>query len=362
MLNNPSADSTAVYNAALQELRNQRGSTSGVDLRKGIGAVDDAKSLITKELKDKIDLAKAYASAGQSVPSWLFEGLLPSQADTVRTYYDAQRRDIALEDAANNRAEQSNNRANTSLGNTLANYQYKPLTNLGTQLFTSAISNTMLPSIRTNTIKSFNERANGLITGLNPNNAEQYNAGLSTVKNTLDREIDANPYIGEAAKVELHKGLATIMKQAKVPVNVSPVSGNQPVNPRTSKDIINVTLGGNGRVSSNYGHRSDPITGKKTFHSGLDVAANKGTPIKAADGGKVIYAGVKGGYGNTVIIQHPDGTSTLYGHLDKINTTQGAYLNNGTMLGTVGSTGKSTGPHLHYERRDKNNQAFTPYL
>lgn len=107
----------------------------------------------------------------------------------------------------------------------------------------------------------------------------------------------------------------------------------------------------NARASSEYGWRVHPIFGTRRLHAGIDLAAGTGTPIAAAAGGTVIYSGVQGGYGNTVIIAHGNGVSTLYAHQSKIAVSNGATVSRGEVIGYVGSTGNSTGPHLHLEVR-----------
>lgn len=102
------------------------------------------------------------------------------------------------------------------------------------------------------------------------------------------------------------------------------------------------------RWTSMFGRREDPFSGVKTNHTGVDMACPTGTPIKAVRGGKVIKAGVTGVYGNYVIIAHEEGYQTLYAHMSKINAKQGQTVNQGTVIGLVGSTGYSTGPHLHF--------------
>ncbi|WP_052121535.1 M23 family metallopeptidase [Inquilinus limosus] len=105
------------------------------------------------------------------------------------------------------------------------------------------------------------------------------------------------------------------------------------------------------RMSSPFGYRIHPITGVETLHAGLDLVAPRGTPIFATGSGRVLRAGVAGGYGNLVEIQHAEGLVTRYGHMDSIAVTEGQAVTAGTVLGTLGSTGDSTGPHVHYEVR-----------
>jgi murein DD-endopeptidase MepM/ murein hydrolase activator NlpD len=110
-----------------------------------------------------------------------------------------------------------------------------------------------------------------------------------------------------------------------------------------------------GRVTSEYGMREHPISGKFTLHTGIDIAAAAGTPIWAADSGIVSYAGMMGGYGNTVVIYHREGLSTLYAHMASVAVSHGDKVSKGQEIGSVGSTGNSTGPHLHFEVRVNGN-------
>ncbi|MBW2099991.1 MAG: M23 family metallopeptidase [Deltaproteobacteria bacterium] len=106
-----------------------------------------------------------------------------------------------------------------------------------------------------------------------------------------------------------------------------------------------------GWISSRFGYRKCPFTGRRRFHSGLDIAARKGTPIVAPADGKVTYAGKKGLLGNLVVIDHGYGMITRYAHLYKALKKKGDIIKRGEIIGLVGSTGRSTGPHLHYEVR-----------
>ncbi len=104
------------------------------------------------------------------------------------------------------------------------------------------------------------------------------------------------------------------------------------------------------RITSAYGTRKDPITKKSSMHTGIDIGASMGSEIYAANSGTVIVAGWSSkGYGNYVVIDHGGGKSTLYAHMSKIKTSKGAKVTKGAVIGLVGSTGYSTGPHLHFE-------------
>lgn len=102
-------------------------------------------------------------------------------------------------------------------------------------------------------------------------------------------------------------------------------------------------------ITSRFGLRIHPITGDRKSHNGLDIGAGYGAAIVAADGGTVSWADVKGGYGNCVMINHGNGYVTLYGHMSSIAVSNGQSVSQGDTIGYVGSTGLSTGPHLHFE-------------
>jgi hypothetical protein len=103
--------------------------------------------------------------------------------------------------------------------------------------------------------------------------------------------------------------------------------------------------------SSGFGIRSDPFLGRPAMHTGLDFRASSGDPVRATAYGKVVTAGWQGGYGRMVEIDHGNTLSTRYGHLSEINVKVGDIVRIGQVIGAVGSTGRSTGPHLHYETR-----------
>ena len=107
--------------------------------------------------------------------------------------------------------------------------------------------------------------------------------------------------------------------------------------------------GGSVPVSSRYGLRHDPFTGRLARHSGLDIPARHGTPILASGGGRVVSAGYRGAYGQSVVIDHGDGLTTLYGHASKVLVRTGDVVMPHQKIALVGSTGRSTGPHLHFE-------------
>lgn len=106
-----------------------------------------------------------------------------------------------------------------------------------------------------------------------------------------------------------------------------------------------------GWLSSSMGNRADPFTGERDFHPGLDISADKGAPIYATADGKVTHAASAGNYGNLVIVDHGYGIETRYGHMSVFKVKVGQVVKRGDLLGLVGSTGRATSSHLHYEVR-----------
>lgn len=114
------------------------------------------------------------------------------------------------------------------------------------------------------------------------------------------------------------------------------------IQPVSNKDL--------NRIASGFGYRSDPVYKVTKFHAGLDFTAPQGTPIYATADGRIEQAGFSdGGYGNHVVINHGFGYETLYGHMVRVKARAGQFVKRGEVIGWVGSTGKSTGPHCHYE-------------
>ena len=107
------------------------------------------------------------------------------------------------------------------------------------------------------------------------------------------------------------------------------------------------------KISSGFGWRKDPIHGRKRFHNGIDLAAEEGAIVRASLPGRVLQSDYQGNYGNVVLLDHGQGFTTFYAHNETNLVHQGDWVKRGTPLGRVGSTGRSTGPHLHFEvKRD----------
>jgi murein DD-endopeptidase MepM/ murein hydrolase activator NlpD len=104
-----------------------------------------------------------------------------------------------------------------------------------------------------------------------------------------------------------------------------------------------------GQVTSSFGWRADPLTGGPRFHGGIDIAAPTGTPVYAPQAGYVMFSGKYGGYGNVVVLNHGNSLFTVYGHNSQLLVKAGDSVGRGQTISLVGSTGRSTGPHLHFE-------------
>lgn len=143
------------------------------------------------------------------------------------------------------------------------------------------------------------------------------------------------------SQAKSYEEILNLARQSKVKMENLPA-----IQPVLNKDLT--------RVASGYGWRVDPVYHTRRFHKGMDFTAPQGTDIYATGNGRVIFAGWKQGYGNCIEISHGFDYVTLYGHLHKIHVREGQAVTRGDVIGLVGSTGKSTGPHLHYEVHYKN--------
>lgn len=165
---------------------------------------------------------------------------------------------------------------------------------------------------------------------------QQDNESLLADKSELEelkRELEKEEEELEAKLEEI-----AMQNSIEVPEGAIISSGSWPVPGRT-------------RISSPYGYRIHPILNTKKLHKGIDIPAPKGTPAVAIDNGTVIFSGVQSGYGNTLMIKHDDGKVTLYAHNDKLLASVGERVKKGQVVTKIGSTGRSTGPHLHFEVR-----------
>ncbi len=161
----------------------------------------------------------------------------------------------------------------------------------------------------------------------------------------LDQEIGKRAAEGQGIGLrrELETALARHGEPAPLPIAPLEIRHPLPAHDRASAPPS--------RVTSGFGLRIDPIDGTTRRHDGLDIGLPAGTPIHAERSGVVSFAGERGGYGNVVILNHGDGLETRYAHCASLNVRAGDQVAEGEVVGTVGSTGRSTGPHLHFEVR-----------
>lgn len=183
-------------------------------------------------------------------------------------------------------------------------------------------------------------------------NIKRINGTLATLglnQATLLRNANkyTNPLVGSAfTPIEFDKELDE--KYQKLADGLERWNGLRRLN-----EILPIGKPVNSRITSNYGTRKDPFTGKPKKHRGIDFAGKIGTELMAVAPGRVVSAGERVGYGTTVEIDHGLGFTTLYAHLSQIIVSRGDWVRPGTVIGLAGSSGRSTGPHLHYEIRYK---------
>ncbi len=172
---------------------------------------------------------------------------------------------------------------------------------------------------------------------------------LGLTEKTLIRDVNkySNPIVGSVfTPIELDKNIND--KYKKLADGLERWNGLKKLN-----DVLPLGKPVNSRVTSEYGTRNDPFTGKPKKHRGIDFAGKIGTELLAVAPGRVVSAGERVGYGTTVEIDHGLGFTTLYAHLSQILVSRGDWVRPGTVIGLAGSSGRSTGPHLHYEIRYK---------
>lgn len=182
---------------------------------------------------------------------------------------------------------------------------------------------------------------------------------LETEKITLEKskeEQDQNRRLVQSEIDDLKAMEAELLKEAKDLENkIRELQRQKGLGGNYKGGVMAWPVAGGGRVTSPYGNRIHPVLRERIFHTGIDIAASSGTAILAANDGRVIYTGYRGSYGNTVMIDHGGGIVTLYAHASSILVSEGQDVKRGDTVARVGSTGRSTGPHLHFEVRENGN-------
>lgn len=171
------------------------------------------------------------------------------------------------------------------------------------------------------------------------------NDGLGKIEKNINNINAGYTKILDGYK-EMHNNLVEIGDVLKTLAKNDSIQSEQLRHYPSSQPI---TITNNTKVTSLYDQRVNPISHELEFHWGIDYSSNKGTPVMATADGRVIESGVSDGYGNVVKINHLNGYYSLYAHLDKILVKDNQLVKRGDIIGTVGSTGYSTGNHLHYE-------------
>lgn len=189
--------------------------------------------------------------------------------------------------------------------------------------------------------------------------SQQLIAALQTESEQLTAELRRRVAEAEQRRVANADAAAAARAQQPAVPAAPPGSGNTgPTVPAASGAPAAPASSGRfqlpaaGRLSSPFGYRVHPISGAGRLHAGQDIAAPSGSPIYAADTGVVASAGWRGGYGNAIVIDHGGGLATLYAHQSRLGVSAGQQVTRGQLIGYVGTTGYSTGPHLHFEVRE----------
>ncbi|MGF1672234.1 MAG: murein hydrolase activator EnvC family protein [Rivularia sp. (in: cyanobacteria)] len=187
--------------------------------------------------------------------------------------------------------------------------------------------------------------------------------GQSESQTQLVQRLNSDRLALDAARIQLEKDSQSIailinQKVAEQQARIAAAKARSQQRDFVSGSGI-MALPSNGYISSPYGWRSHPLLGYRRLHTGMDFAAGYGSTIRAADSGTVIYSGWYGGYGKTVIINHGKGITTLYAHSSQLYVQVGENVKRGQAISAIGSTGLSTGPHLHFEVR-KNGTPVNP--
>ncbi|MBE9216562.1 peptidoglycan DD-metalloendopeptidase family protein [Plectonema cf. radiosum LEGE 06105] len=187
--------------------------------------------------------------------------------------------------------------------------------------------------------------------------------GQSELQTELVQRLNSDRLALDAARLQLEKDSQSIailinQKVAEQQAAIAAAKARSQQRDFVSGSGI-MALPSNGYISSPYGWRSHPLLGYRRLHTGIDFAAGYGSTIRAADSGTVIYSGWYGGYGKTVIINHGKGITTLYAHSSQLYVQVGESVKRGQAISAIGSTGLSTGPHLHFEVR-KNGTPVNP--
>jgi murein DD-endopeptidase MepM/ murein hydrolase activator NlpD len=181
-------------------------------------------------------------------------------------------------------------------------------------------------------------------------------------------EKNAQVIIKDSAKTQRKKTARTVSRETnRTPApslkEIIEKTVQAQVNPEASQtDRVDASLPVNGTITSGVGMRIDPIDGHWRQHNGIDIAVPTGTPVKTVANGVVIFSGLRSGYGWTILIEHDNGMITLYGHNSQTVAVQGQSVKKGDTVALAGSTGRSTGPHVHFEAWQSGNNITAAFM
>ena len=181
-------------------------------------------------------------------------------------------------------------------------------------------------------------------------------------------EKNAQIVIKDSGKVQRKKSVRSLSREIPLPPPASlkeiiEKTVQAQVNPESNKiDTIDMQLPVKGTITSGVGMRIDPIDGHWRQHNGIDIAVPTGTPVRSVASGIVVYSGLRSGYGWTVLVEHANGMITLYGHNSQTIVVQGQTVNKGDTIALAGSTGRSTGPHVHFEAWQSGNNITATFM
>jgi murein DD-endopeptidase MepM/ murein hydrolase activator NlpD len=191
--------------------------------------------------------------------------------------------------------------------------------------------------------------------GLKPNKLTKGAASVNAVPVPVD--TNDNPSFTDAAYTESFNQLSSLRSTAlsgrltrAFETGLSPLSGDNWLDLADAPSLWPVV----GPITSSFGERQDPFNGEGAFHAGIDISTTFGQAVRAAADGMVLTAGLANGYGREVMVDHGHGIQTVYGHLSGFAVSTGEQVKRGQIIGYVGTSGRSTGPHLHYEVRIRN--------
>jgi murein DD-endopeptidase MepM/ murein hydrolase activator NlpD len=238
-------------------------------------------------------------------------------------------------------------------------YSVISLSALSTILVTSLILFFMISSAK-NEIGSLNQKIYGLKNDLKLLDSLEIKKKVDNIENNIN---DINKYLNERGMFKSENSGGPEDTGGIKDLSIYEYYLNK--TDLILKTIKNVPIGNPhiGEFKSYFGYRSNPFSGRGSeFHKGLDIKGNIGDPVKCTAGGTVEKAEYDGGYGKCIVINHGNGLRSVFGHLSEFNVKQGDKVNAGDLIGFVGSTGRSTGPHLHYEIRYKEESINPQYF